>query len=211
MLFNSNVFIFGFLPIVLILFHICGQISSRCAIALLALASLVFYAWDSISMLPILILSITLNYIYGQYLCAHTIRFGCVTPRILIICGITANLAVLSLYKYTNLLIEIVNQIIVLWGQKAIPQVEIYLPTGISFFTFTQIAYLIDCYRNRVPERNPVDYTLFVSLFPHLIAGPLLHHRNIISQLSNIVEASRNVETVSIGIAIFSIGLVKKY
>jgi len=210
MLFNSNVFIFGFLPIVLILFHICGQISSRCAIVLLALASLVFYAWDSISMLPILILSITLNYIYGQYLCTHTLRFGCVTPRVLIIFGITANLAVLSLYKYTNLLIEVVNQIIVLWGLKAIPQVEIYLPTGISFFTFTQIAYLIDCYRNRVPERNPVDYTLFVSFFPHLIAGPLLHHRNIIPQLSNIVEASRNVKTLSIGIAIFSIGLAKK-
>lgn len=210
MLFNSNAFIFGFLPIVLILFHICGQISSRCAIALLALASLVFYAWDSISMLPILILSIALNYICGQCICSSTRHPGRVTPRVLLTFGITANVAVLSLYKYTNLLIDVVNKLFILWDLQAIPYVEIYLPTGISFFTFTQIAYLIDCYRHRVSDRNPVDYTLFVSFFPHLIAGPLLHHRNIISQLPNIVEGSRNIKIVCIGIAIFSIGLAKK-
>lgn len=210
MLFNSNAFLFGFLPIVLIQFHLCDHVSSRHAIALLALASLVFYAWNSLSTLPILILSILFNYVVGYYICTRENHIGPVTPRALVAFGLIANLAALCLYKYANLLIDVINRTIVPRELQAITGIDIYLPAGISFFTFTQIAYLVDCYRHRVSERNPINYTLFVSFLPHLIAGPLLHHRNIIPQLSNIVEASRDINKISLGLAIFSIGLSKK-
>jgi len=210
MLFNSYAFIFGFLPIVLILFHLCSRISSRCAIGLLTLASLVFYALDSLSSLPILILSIIFNCIVGYYICTRKDHSGLTGPRALVTFGIVVNLAVLGTYKYANLLIDAIDKVIVPLGLQSIPAVNIYLPAGISFFTFTQIAYLVDCYRHRVSERNAVDYALFVSFFPHLIAGPLLHHGNVIPQLKNIVAASRDTRQISIGLAIFAIGLAKK-
>ena len=211
MLFNSNAFVFGFLPVTLLLFHLAGRLGTRQAIVVLTLASFVFYAWDSLAALPILLLSIVFNFLTGSLICeggSRRIRF--LTPRVLVTAGIAANLCALGFYKYLNLLIELANAARGLAGWHPLAAVDVYLPTGISFFTFTQIAYLVDCYRHRVTDRSPADYALFVSFFPHLIAGPLLYHGNIIPQFRQFIRESLDTQKIAIGIATFAIGLSKK-
>ncbi|MCC7305182.1 MAG: MBOAT family protein [Alphaproteobacteria bacterium] len=167
----------------------------------LAVVSLVFYGWKRWSYLIIILVSITVNFLIGRRLS------GKKASRRLLIAGISFNLLVLAYFKYAAFLVEIINDV----GGWALPLPHVRLPLGISFFTFLQIAYLCDVFRARKFSYSFTDYTLFVTFFPHLIAGPLVHHNELIPQFrwkkSDLTRFARNL---AIGLSIFVIGLAKK-
>lgn len=215
MLFNSFAFLFGYLPIVLAGYFLLDRLTSsaswRLAPALwLALASLFFYAWWDVRYLPLLLASICVNYGAGRLIGA---RAGAARKRALV-AALALNLGLLAYYKYANFFIDSVNAVAVAAGAGAgsLPwsSLDIILPIGISFFTFTQIAFLVDCYRGEVREYRFIHYVLFVSYFPHLIAGPVLHHRDMMPQFADPANAHPRAANFAIGLSIFTIGLAKK-
>lgn len=203
MLFNSYVFIIGFLPLTLVLYYLSARwFGSLCARCVLILASLFFYSWWDVRNLPILLGSILLNYfIAGQILrCAGQGRKAWLTA------GILFDLGLLGYFKYTAFAVETVNSL--MHTGFAVPQ--IVLPLGISFFTFTQIACLVDSYRGEVKGYTKSGYFLFVTIFPHLIAGPILYHKDMIPQFMDERNYHINYENMNRGIVWFTIGLAKK-
>ncbi|PLY40761.1 membrane-bound O-acyltransferase family protein [Janthinobacterium sp. ROICE36] len=213
MLFNSFAFLFGYLPIVLAGYFLLDRWGSsanwRQAPAVwLALASLFFYAWWDVRYLPLLLASICLNYGAGRLIGASA---GAARKRTLL-AALALNLGLLAYYKYANFFIDSVNAIASGAGAASLPLsgLAIILPIGISFFTFTQIAFLVDCYRGEVREYRFIHYLLFVSYFPHLIAGPVLHHRDMMPQFADPANAHPRAANFAIGLSIFTIGLAKK-
>jgi alginate O-acetyltransferase complex protein AlgI len=202
MLFNSYQFIFFFLPIVVVAFFIAAQFNYYLAAGCLGIASLIFYGSWHYSDLYLLLPSIVGNFFAGYWLAKLTSR----PKKILLILSVSTNLAILAYFKYANFLIDNWNSIST-W-QLSIDKIS--LPLGISFFTFTQIAYLLDSYRGKVTEFNPIHYLLFVTYFPHLIAGPILHHHDTISQFQQRKMYRWNSRNVTIGLFLFTIGLFKK-
>jgi alginate O-acetyltransferase complex protein AlgI len=200
MFFNSFEFIFIFLPIVITLFFTFGKLGYRkAAIATLVIASLSFYSYWNIRYLPLLIGSILFNFAMGRAIEKSR-------AKKLIVIGIAANLALLGYFKYTNFFLASVNAA----AGASIHFPTIILPLGISFFTFTQIAYLVDAHRGETSGYSFLEYSLFVSIFPHLIAGPILYHKNIIPQFSDPKIFRFSYASMSKGIVLFSIGLFKK-
>ena len=126
--------------------------------------------------------------------------------RQLLIIGIVGNLALLGYFKYTDFFISNINA---LWDSD-IGLVHLSLPLAISFFTFQQIAYLIDSYNGKVQDYSLLNYGVFVSFFPQLIAGPIVHHKEMMPQFSSIKNKVKNYQNIAMGIFIFSIGLFKK-
>lgn len=215
MLFNSFAFLFGYLPIVLAGYFLLDRLTSSASLRLapavwLALASLFFYAWWDVRYLPLLLASICVNYGAGRLIGA---RAGAARKRVLV-AALALNLGLLAYYKYANFFIDSVNAVAVAAGAGAgsLPWsgLDIILPIGISFFTFTQIAFLVDCYRGEVREYRFIHYVLFVSYFPHLIAGPVLHHRDMMPQFADPANAHPRAANFAIGLSIFTIGLAKK-
>ncbi len=202
MLFNSHQFIFLFLPVTVLAFFIAGQLNYYLAVGCLGVASLLFYSSWHYSDLYILLPSIICNYLIGYWLAKITSH----SKQTLLILAIATNLAILGYFKYANFLIENWNNI----SSWQLSNGKITLPLGISFFTFTQIAYLVDSYRGKVKEFNPTHYLLFVTYFPHLIAGPILHHHDTISQFQERKMYRWNSRNVTIGLLLFTIGLFKK-
>ncbi len=200
MLFNSAEFIFLFLPITLLLFFYIGNRGHhRVAISWLVVASLFFYAWWNPAYLILLVSSILFNYMVGVALSGQK-------QKSLLVFGIVSNLGILGYYKYANFFISNINNISDYnWNTS-----EIFLPLAISFFTFQQIAYLIDAYRGETREYNFLHYCLFVSFFPQLIAGPIVHHRDMLPQFANDKNYQINYSHLAIGISIFLLGLFKK-
>jgi alginate O-acetyltransferase complex protein AlgI len=201
MLFNSYEFLFAILPLVFLLFFALGKKSHQAAAAFLGFASLVFYAWFSVKALPILIGSIVINYLFG-------LKISAAREKSWLIIAIIFNLSLLSFFKYANFFIDNTNAL--LNSSKAITALDIALPIGISFFTFTQIAFLVDCYQGKVKEKNFIHYLLFVTYFPHLIAGPVLHHAQMMLQFAKKETYSFDYEKIALGVLIFTIGLAKK-
>jgi D-alanyl-lipoteichoic acid acyltransferase DltB (MBOAT superfamily) len=202
MLFNSYTFMFAFLPVVLAGYFILN----RCRLFLpaklwLALASLAFYGWWNIRYIPLILLSILFNYILGRQM--HNTRLR---PRVLLIFGLTANLLLLGYYKYADFFISNWNGL----TGGSVPSLHLLLPLGISFFTFTQIAYLVDAYRLQAREYSPVNYILFVTFFPHLIAGPILHHKDMMPQFDKLRGKLWSWKNIMNGSLLFCIGLGKK-
>ncbi|WP_426071017.1 MBOAT family O-acyltransferase [Janthinobacterium sp. DSP2-3-3] len=213
MLFNSFAFLFGYLPIVLAGYFLLDRWASsaswRLAPAMwLALASLFFYAWWDVRYLPLLLASICVNYGAGRLIGASA---GAARKRVLV-AALALNLSLLAYYKYANFFIDSVDAVAELAGAASLPWhgLAIILPIGISFFTFTQIAFLVDCYRGEVREYRFIHYVLFVSYFPHLIAGPVLHHRDMMPQFADPANAHPRAANFAIGLSIFTIGLAKK-
>jgi D-alanyl-lipoteichoic acid acyltransferase DltB (MBOAT superfamily) len=199
MLFSSYAFLFQFLPIVALAYAGARRYSPRCGILALAFASLIFYAaWKPVYLL-VLVASIGFNFWLGLKMedPQRRRRIGTL--------GVTLNLAVLCYFKYTNFLFD---SLTTLTGTP-LPFVNVILPLGISFFTFQQIAYLVDVMRGARVERDIVSYTLFVSFFPHLIAGPLVHHAEMIPQFKR-ARSGRSAVLAARGLAIFAAGLFKK-
>ena len=200
MLFNSYEFILIYLPVTFICWYKVAQVfGNSFAKNFLVFMSLVFYSYWDINNLPILLLSIVVNYIFGHFLDINK-------SKKILICGIAFNLLFLGYYKYTNFIIENINQLFSL----TLPMENILLPLGISFFTFTQTAYLVDVYRGEIKEYSKSDYLLFVTIFPHLIAGPILYHKDMIPQFSNAENYKINYKNITYGIIWFVIGLFKK-
>lgn len=204
MLFNSYIFIFVFLPTTIIgFFAICNTGRKHLALAYLVAASMFFYAWWNPIYIILILISIIFNYLMGMEIGRDTTKFS--AKRILVL-GIFANLLLLGYYKYANFFVENVNLLV----NTGLHLDNIILPIGISFFTFTQIAFLIDAYRGEAREYNFFQYCLFVTFYPHLLAGPIVHHRELIPQFSKKSVYSFNYSFMSVGITVFSIGLFKK-
>ncbi len=202
MLFNSYVFIFVFLPVTLVLYTALGRVAQRWATLALALASLFFYGWWNPAYLWLLGLSILFNYGIGRAIAGS--NGG--RRSLLLVLGIAGDLLVLFYFKYFDFL---VGTLAALAGLPA-PSSAIVLPIGISFFTFTQIAFLVDTARGEVGAYDFVRYVLFVTFFPHLLAGPLYHHKEIMPQFAVPAAARRRDEDLAVGLTIFVIGLFKK-
>jgi D-alanyl-lipoteichoic acid acyltransferase DltB (MBOAT superfamily) len=206
MLFNSYSFIFLFLPVVFAGMFWLGKYSHRLAALWLGLASLSFYAfWDTRFVL-LLLASIAFNYGAGYWIGLRRTEILNKQAKITLIAAISANLILLGYFKYTNFFITSANNF---FGGH-IPALDIILPLGISFFTFTQIAFLVDVYRGIAREVNFIHYLLFVTYFPHLIAGPVLHHKQMMPQFANPETYRINAKHVAVGLTIFVLGLSKK-
>jgi len=205
MLFNSEIFIFLFLPLTLFGFYGLSYLSAkRCAVAWLVFMSCVFYGWFRLDYLLLLLLLIVINYKFGILLSTQH-KKGCKTP-FLLICGLLINLGVLFYYKYSNFALSNINTA---FGTHYILQ-NIVMPIGISFFIFQKIAYLVDAYRGEAEEYNFLDFCLFVMYFPQLIAGPIVHHKELIPQFRQPSIFKFNPTDMSIGLTMFIIGLCKK-
>ena len=206
MLFNSYAFIFAYLPVVLLGFFWLARVSHAFAAGWLALASLFFYGFWNPAYIGLLLGSIVCNYVFGLWIAKAGVSQEEKRKKRLLIVAITANLALLAYYKYANFFVGNLNPLLgTSWNLG-----NIILPLGISFFTFTQIAFLVDTYQGKVKEYNFIHYTLFVTYFPHLIAGPVLHHKEMMPQFAKPTTYHFNYENLSVGLTIFFIGLFKK-
>lgn len=203
MLFNSYEFIFLFFPIVFASFFWLARFGYSVSALWLSFASLFFYGWWAFEYIGLLLGSVVLNYSMG-YLIGHARRR--VYAKYLIVLSVTANLVLLGFYKYANFFIDTSNSL----SGGTFPLVDIILPLGISFFTFTQIAFLVDVYRGEAHEYNFIHYLLFVTYFPHLIAGPVLHHAQMMPQFAKKKTYQLQLDNVALGLSIFTIGLAKK-
>ena len=204
MLFNSYEFIFLFLPITFFVYATIGKLSSRrFAIIWLIASSLFFYGWWNPAYLGLIIASMLFNYLIGAAMLGTS---GYYKSKIILIVGVTVNLSVLAYFKYADFFVDNINDVFsVSWNVG-----NIILPLAISFFTFQQITYLIDTYRGETKEYSFVNYALFVSFFPQLIAGPIVHHREMMPQFSSINVKSINYDYIAVGLTIFFFGLFKK-
>lgn len=200
MLFNSATFLVGFLPVVLLgFFLLAGSGRRRLAAVWLTIASLVFYGWWNPGYVPLLLGSIVFNYVVGGYLMRSR-------SRALLGFGIAANLLLLVYYKYTGFFVTTISEAFDLnWTMS-----NIVLPLAISFFTFQQIAYLSDAYDGVVDEHDFLNYCLFLTFFPHLIAGPITHHREMLIQFGDTDNFRPRLDNIAVGTTIFLVGLFKK-
>ena len=207
MLFNSYEFIFLFLPVVLLVFFQLGRVSHAYAASWLALASLIFYGYWNPSYVGLLLGSIICNYTFGLWIAKAVAKRNAVRrKKPLLIFAIAANLLLLAYYKYANFFIGSVNSVADMHWNLG----NVILPLGISFFTFTQIAFLVDTSRGEVKEYNFPHYCLFVTYFPHLIAGPILHHKEMMPQFADKSVYRFSSENILVGLTIFAFGLIKK-
>jgi alginate O-acetyltransferase complex protein AlgI len=204
MLFTQFEFLFLFLPVTLAgYFLIAHFIDAPVArLSWLATASLAFYSYWDVRFVPIIVVSIVFNYMMGLLISHQAGR----ARGWLFAIAIGTNLSALAFYKYTNFGIQIFDAL----THSRYPSLSIVLPLGISFFTFTQIAYLADVYGGYPHERSFVKYGLFVTYFPHLVAGPILHHREMMPQFGTETSRRISVENIAIGLTILTIGLFKK-
>ncbi|NGO63967.1 MBOAT family protein [Rhizobium daejeonense] len=202
MLFTSKEFLFAFLPLTLLVTWLAIRLGGRgLGIASLTAASIFFYGWWELRSVGIIAVSIVVNYLVASKISTASNEQS--SKRWLFL-GVVANLAALSYFKYVNFLIDNVANIIG-WN---VEHLQIVLPLAISFYTFQQIAFLVDTARKEMGQAPIRDYIISVLFFPHLIAGPLLHYRNIISQFENRFRITS--DTIATGIPVFAVGLAKK-
>ena len=200
MLFNSYFFIFVFLPATLLGFHLIGKRGHhRIAISWLVAASLFFYGWWNPAYLGLILASILFNYAAG-------VSLGVKPSKYVLAFGVAANLGLIGYFKYANFFLDNINVLI----DTSIRLEQIILPLAISFFTFQQIAFLVDAYRGLTREYNFLHYCLFVTFFPQLIAGPIVHHKEMLPQFANDKLYRLKASHLSVGITIFVLGLCKK-
>lgn len=201
MLFNSFEFIFVFLPIVFILYFALTKIHPTGGMLLLLAASLFFYAWWNPAYLGLLVSSILVNYSVGTGMMKGTRH-----RKLLLVLGILFNVGLLGYFKYTDFFIENVNALVGTNFQL----LHLLLPLAISFYTFQQIAYLVDIYKGKVEDNRFINYAVFVSFFPQLIAGPIVHHSEVMGQFADSSKKRMHAENIAKGLFIFSLGLFKK-
>ncbi|MBC7906360.1 MAG: MBOAT family protein [Rhodospirillaceae bacterium] len=204
MLFTSNEFLFVFLPLTIIGFLLLrrGTGSNKATVYFLLLASLVFYSWWDARYLALILISMGFNFPLSRF-----VTTGKITPRTGIWVGVGLNLTLLTWFKYSSF----VNTALESNFGITIPHYAGELPLAISFFTFLQIAYVVDTCRGKAGAGSIIDYFLFVTFFPHLIAGPLVHHSELIPQFHRIGR-SWNVwkADFAIGFTVFALGFFKK-
>jgi len=206
MLFNSYQFIFLFLPVTIFVFFRIGRLGhANAALSWLVLASFFFYGWWNPVYLGLILLSIIFNYLFGFILSKEITQFPFLKKSMLVL-GVAFNIGLIGYFKYFNFFAVNANAYV---GTNFSVE-EIILPLAISFFTFQQITYLVDAYQGKTKEYNFLHYCLFVTFFPQLIAGPIVHHSEMLPQFSKkhiYIFSNRNF---TIGLTIFIIGLFKK-
>lgn len=204
MLFNSPEFIFYFLPITLVVFFVISRFKQNfLAILWLVITSLFFYGYWNFKYLILILSSMVFNYYCGVVLSKFNSQQQ---RRLILIIGLVLNISLLIYFKYANLFLETINNIV----KTNFNLGTIILPLGISFFTFQQITYLVDVYLKKITPDNFVYYCLFVTFFPHLIAGPITHYKEIVPQFYDKKIYKLKFDNLVIGITVFSIGLCKK-
>ena len=205
MLFNSYVFIFLFLPLTLAGFSACSHfLGPRAAKLWLTCLSLFFYGWWNPLYLGLIIPSILGNFWMGRVISSRSRAGLSFAPHVYFAIG--ANLLLLGYFKYANFFVDNIN-LISGWNWTLD---KIVLPLGISFFTFTQIAYILDARQGKLSENTLEDFLLFVTFFPHLIAGPVIHHSEMMPQFEDPKTYRFHWDNFAIGLWIFTAGLAKK-
>ncbi len=205
MLFNSYVFIFGFFPVSLIGFYLLARFFGPSPAKLwLGLVSVVFYGWWNPAFVALLLCSVGGNFLISRFICRHADNTRLQTRFLWL--GIGLNLLPLIFFKYFFAMVMFSHKV----GLLPFDLSNMILPLGISFFTFTQIGYLVDCQQGLVKESRFIDYLLFVTFFPHLIAGPILHNREIMPQFADEKTYRFNPQNLSVGLTLFVMGLFKK-
>ena len=220
MLFNSYEFIFLFLPVTVVGFFLVSKRSHTLGTLWLVLASLFFYGWWDVRYVPLLCASIGFNYLVGgrieRLANGHAIAPGehvakdapnAAARKGWLAFGIIVNVLLLGYFKYMDFFLGTVNA---LAGTDWFDLPHIVLPLGISFFTFTQTAYLVDAYRGQAKNTSFLTYCEFVTIFPHLIAGPIINHREMIPQFIAGRTFHVNWDNMARGLTIFTLGLFKK-
>jgi D-alanyl-lipoteichoic acid acyltransferase DltB (MBOAT superfamily) len=202
MIFSSWQFILVFLPLAVVVYLAIPTRWGTARKLWLALSSFVFYGYWRIDYIPLLVFSILFNYVIAEWMFR---KHGRSRTGWVLFAGVAVNLGLLGYYKYADFLINTFNAV----SSSELGVLNLILPLAISFFTFTQIAYLVDVYRDQAKHYSFLDYSLFVVFFPHLIAGPIVRHWEIIPQYSPKTPRF-SAEDFSIGLAIFLIGLYKK-
>src|SRR5712672_61219 len=206
MLFNSYAFIFAFLPVTLAAFFLLGLRSRNLALGWIVVASVAFYAWWRPINVLIIAPSILVNFALARWLLhltADKARAG--LARLVLLLGIGFNVVFLGYFKYVDFLATAANDVI---GTNFV-LTQVVLPLGISFITFQKIAFLIDVYGRRIPSFTLQDYCLFVLFFPQLIAGPIVHYREMMPQFQS-APCRFDKENVAVGLTLFLFGLFKK-
>jgi alginate O-acetyltransferase complex protein AlgI len=203
MLFNSSSFIFLFLPVTLAGYFALGRSGNLAPVLWLALASLLFYSLSNWQFVLLLLGSIAFNYSIGWLLISK--RLGQTARSAALAAGVAGDLLMLGTFKYAGFLAANLNAVF-----STGFALNILLPVGISFYTFTQIAFLVDAYRGNVARYALPHYALFVTYFPHLIAGPILHHKDMIPQFERAETKRPDPHLILCGLIIFAIGLFKK-
>ncbi len=204
MLFNSYIFLFGFLPLTLIGYQIAAHWHRRAVVIWLSLASLAFYGYWRPAYLILLCASVLFNYVAGAMISRRIPNR--VPSQVLLGLAITVNLVALCYYKYLFPLLNFIGS----YQRSPMHWNNVFLPLGISFFTFTQIAYLVDLQQGEAVQQDLGSYTLFATFFPHLIAGPILHHAEIMPQFQQERDYRLRLEDVTVGFSWFILGLCKK-
>ena len=207
MLFSSYEFIFLFLPAAFFgYFYLNKKRLTTAAKAWLVLTSLFFYSWWNIVYLPLILVSMLFNYAVGSSLSNKNNNDKSLSRKVILSVGIVSNISLLGYFKYADFFISNLNVI----SSSQIELLNLALPLAISFFTFQQIAYLVDSYRLETQEYDLLNYSVFVTFFPQLIAGPIVHHKEMMPQFSNKRAKLINYRNILMGLFIFSIGLFKK-
>ncbi len=204
MLFNSYIFLFGFLPVALLGYEIAGRFHRRAVVAWLGFASLAFYAYWRPAFVLVLISSILFN--FGAAELISRSPAGGSRSRWLLTAAIVGNLGALAYFKYLFPVLNFVSYHTG-WFERFS---DVLLPLGISFFTFTQIAFLVDLQQGVAKQQDILSYVLFVTFFPHLIAGPILHHKEMMPQFQQDRRYRLSLADVSVGLSWFVMGLGKK-
>lgn len=204
MVFNSYIFILCFLPLAVVGYYGLNKIKMyNIAKIYLIIMSLWFYGYFNPSYLFIILASILVNYIFSR--CFRKVESKG-WRRVLLVGGLALNIAVLFYFKYYNFFLENLNLVF----KTDFTLIKLILPLGISFFTFQQLSYLVDSYKGTVPDYHIVDYALFVTFFPQLVAGPIVLHSEIIPQFEDKKNRVVNYENLSKGIYGIAFGLIKK-
>ena len=204
MLFNSYAFLFGFLPLALIGYQIAGHFHRRAVVVWLGFMSLVFYAYWRPAIVFLLLVSIAINYLAAELISRHIPNT--VSVRVWLWIAICADLGLLGFFKYLFPFLNFASQV----TGSSYHWSNVILPLGISFFTFTQIAYLVDLSQGDATRQDLSSYVLFVTFFPHLIAGPILHHKEMMPQFQQDRSYRLRSEDVIVGLSWFIMGLGKK-
>ena len=205
MLFSSYEFISAFLPVTLAVYFLLGKRSGRAAKSWLLFASFFFYAWWDVRFLPLLVFSILWNYASGRLVALTKERR--ILCRAVLFASAAVNLGLLGYFKYADFFIKTANRAFHTdWNL-----LNVVLPLGISFYTFQAVSYVADVYLGRTSaEKSLLDLALYISLFPQLIAGPIVDHKMMIPQFADENRRRFSAEHFSAGIALFSLALFKK-
>jgi alginate O-acetyltransferase complex protein AlgI len=207
MLFNSPIFLFGFLPVTVALYLVVRQLfGPRAVLGLLLCASIFFYGWWNPAYVPLLLGLALFNFVVARGITAYRAAGRSERVTLLLSFGVVVDLMVLGYFKYTDFLIDTAN---IMFQSNFVLQ-HIVLPLGISFFTFQKIAYLVDSSRGEVADHDLLEYCFFVMFFPQLLAGPITHHSEIFSQIKGPWAFAIKPSNFMVGLTIFIIGLFKK-